>query len=115
MDFCFYYFILIYIKYWSDIMTCYSINEYKLTGFQKSSKKFKKYDAILKNKENGRIVKVGFGDNRYENYADKTGLNLYSRLLHGDKERRRLYRLRHEKDLKDGCYSPGYFAYHYLW
>jgi hypothetical protein len=96
-------------------MVCYSIHEYKLQGFQKSSKQFKKYDAILKNKETGRIVKVGFGDNRYENYADKTGLNLYPNLLHGDKERRRLYRLRHEKDLRQGCYSAGYFAYHYLW
>jgi len=93
----------------------YEMSKYALQGFQKSAKQNKKYDAILKNKETGRIVKVGFGDNRYENYADKTGLNLYSNLLHGDKERRRLYRLRHQKDIKDGIYSPGYFAYYYLW
>lgn len=93
----------------------YEISKYKLVGFQKSTKQFKKYDALLKNKETGRIVKVGFGDNRYENYADKTGLNAYPNLLHRDKERRRLYRMRHQKDLKPGMYSPGYFAWHYLW
>jgi hypothetical protein len=93
----------------------YEMSKYRLTGFEKSNKKNKKYDAILKSKENGKIYKVSFGDNRYENYADKTGLDAYPHLLHGDKERRRLYRMRHEKDIKDGIYSPGFFAWHYLW
>ena len=59
----------------------YEISKYKLTGFQKSTKQFKKYDALLKNKETGRISKVSFGDNRYENYADKTGFTGYHHIL----------------------------------
>jgi len=96
-------------------MVCYLISEYRLQGFEKSLKKNKKYDAILKNKETGKIVKVGFGDYRYEHYMDRTGLGIYSNLDHNDKERRRLYRIRHEKDIKKGCYSAGFFAWHYLW
>jgi len=59
--------------------------------------------------------KVPFGDKRYENYHDLTGLNLYPKLLHRDKHRRKLYRIRHKKDIKPGYYSPGWFSYYILW
>ena len=93
----------------------YSNKVYKLQNFRKSKTKKKKYDAILLNKETGRTVAVPFGDTRYENYHDKTGLNLYPHLLHGDKVRRRAYRARHAKDLRKGFFSPGYFSYCFLW
>ena len=81
----------------------------KLVGYRKSTRKFKKYDAILE--ENGKKVYVPFGDNRYETYQDKTGLGLYK--THGDKERRRLYRLRH--GTPGDKYSPSWFSWTILW
>lgn len=89
----------------------YKKNEYKLLGYRKSKTKNKKYDAILQCKN--KIVKVPFGDSRYSNYHDLTGLNLYTTT--GDKQKRKLYRARHKKDLKEGYYSPGYFSYNVLW
>ena len=96
-------------------MTYYKKIEFKLLGYRKSKTKHKKYDAILENKKTKKIYHVPFGDNRYENYKDKTGLNLYPHLLHGDKKRQIAYRRRHFKDLKDGYYSPGWFSYFILW
>ena len=81
----------------------------KLIGYRKSTRKFKKYDAILKD-DTGKLSYVPFGDNRYESYHDKTGLGLYK--THGDKERRRLYRLRHIEGEK---YSPSWLSWNVLW
>jgi hypothetical protein len=47
------------------------------------------YTAILKNKQTDREVKIHFGDNKMGNYQDKTGLNAYPKLSHGDKQRRK--------------------------
>jgi len=96
-------------------MTYYNKKDYKLIGYEKSNTKNKMYNAILQNKETKKIIKIPFGDKRYENYRDLTGLNLYPQLIHNDKERRRLYRLRHKKDLKKDYYSPGWFSYYILW
>jgi hypothetical protein len=96
-------------------MTYYKKTEYKLLGYRKSKRKYKKYDAILENKTTKKLKYVPFGDNRYENYRDLTGLDLYPHLLHSDNNRRRLYRARHNKDLKKGYYSPGFFSYFVLW
>ena len=41
---------------------------------------------------------VKFGDKRYQHYKDRTYLKLYSHLDHGDKERLRLFHLRHKKN-----------------
>ena len=67
----------------------------------------KKYYA---QQNNGR--KIYFGDVRYGHFKDKMGY--YFVLDHGDKEKRRLYRLRHHKTslIK---YSPSWFAKHLLW
>jgi hypothetical protein len=91
----------------------YAKRSYKLINYEKSNTKHKKYDAILKNKITQKKIRVPFGDNRYENYHDKTGLGLYD--LHGDNKRRARYRKRHKKDLKSGYYSPGWFSYYILW
>ena len=93
----------------------YSKKVFRLQNFRKSKTKKKKYDAILFNKETRKTVIVPFGHTDYENYHDKTGLNLYPHLLHGDKVRRSAYRARHAKDLRKGYFSPGYFSYFYLW
>ena len=97
----------------------YSKVDYKFVRFVKSDRKGKKYKAILKNKQTGREVGVHFGAIKpdgtpYEQYKDSTGLGLYTRYNHNDKQRRKRYHERHKKDnLTD--YTPGYFAYHFLW
>ena len=92
----------------------YNIKEYDLIDIVKSKTKNKMYDAILKSK-NGELAIVPFGDKRFENYWDLTGLNLYPKLNHGDDKRRAKYRKRHQVYLKKGYYSPGFFSYYYLW
>ena len=96
-------------------MTYYNKKDYKLIGFEKSKTKFKMYDGLIQNRKTKKIVRVPFGSTEYQNFQDKTGLNLYPELIHGDKERRRLYRARHIVFLKKGYYSPSYFSWFYLW
>ena len=91
----------------------YNKKDYKLVGFEKSRRKHKKYNAILE--KDGKQVRVPFGDKRYENFHDKTGLNAYPHLIHNDKKRRSLYKKRHKRFLKKGYYSPGYFSMRFLW
>ena len=98
---------------------------YKLVGYRKSKTRNKMYDAILRPRHysskdrhtrgSPRDVVVPFGDKRYGNYQDKTGLNLYPKLIHNDKARRKNFRARHEGYLKKGYYSPSYFSYYVLW
>lgn len=87
---------------------------YKFIRFERSLKPNKKYDAILQNKSTGKIRRVPFGDSRYEQYMDSTGLRLYSHKDHRDPNRRRLYRLRHAGEDKVK-YTPGWFSWFYLW
>ena len=87
--------------------------DYTLLGFQKSNKKYKKYDGIIQNKKDKKIILVPFGDNRYESYGDKTGLNLYT--IHNDTKRRQAYKARHQKFVKKNYYSPGFFSMDMLW
>jgi len=95
-------------------MVYYDMKTHKLFGFQKSETKNKMYDAILIS-DDGDFIGVPFGDKRFETYQDKTSLNLYPDLIHGDEKRRKRYRLRHRVYLKKGYYSPSYFSYYYLW
>ena len=96
-------------------MSYFPKTEFSLKKFQKSNRKNKKYDAVLINKINNKFVNVPFGDSRYEQYKDNTGLKLYSSKDHGDKKRRDSYKSRHSKDVREGYYSPGYFSLNYLW
>ena len=93
----------------------YSMSDWKLLGFKKSQAKNKKYSAILENKTTKKVRTVNFGDIRYQNFHDKTGLNLYPDLLHGDKKRRKSYRSRARVNLRKGFYSPSFFSFYYLW
>ena len=96
-------------------MSYFPYSDYKLKGFEKATSVNKKYNAILVNKATKKIKRIPFGASDYEQYKDTTGMGLYSNKDHNDKKRRQLYRQRHFKDLRDGYYSAGYFAYHYLW
>ena len=96
-------------------MTYYPKSEYKLIGYRKSTRKHKMYDAILKSKLTKKIIYIPFGDNRYENFRDITGLDLYPYLIHNDPKRRKNFRSRHHGYLKKGYWSPGFFSYYKLW
>ena len=74
---------------------------------EKSKVKNKKYAAII----NGK--RINFGDKRYQQYEDKTPLKLYSNLDHHDKERRKRYYERHDKDFPK--YSADWLSKKYLW
>lgn len=89
--------------------------EYTLRGFEKAGSAHKKYNAIIVDKKTGRERRVPFGDSRYEQFRDTTGLGLFTRLDHNDAARRESYRSRHAKDVRPGNYSAGYFAIRYLW
>lgn len=84
-------------------------------------KRTHKYTAILPDGS-----KVHFGHSSYEHYKDSVpvsqGGGIWSHKNHLDKERRRLYRIRHGNMLcKNGIrcidikYSPAWFSYYLLW
>lgn len=58
-----------------------------------------------------RRFRVSFGDQRYEQYEDRTPLKVFSYLNHYDKQRRRLYHARHRGDTS----WAGLLAKKYLW
>ena len=89
------------------------MKEYSLVKFEVSRTKNKMYDAILTSKT--KTVRVPFGDTRYENFKDETGLDAYPQLVHGNDKRRQANRLRHFVYLKPGKFSPGFFSWYYLW
>jgi hypothetical protein len=74
---------------------------------------FKKYKVELYEKGE-KIKTIQFGDKRYEQYKDVTPLKLYSHLNHLDKDRRKRYKIRHEKD-RHTKYTAGWFADKFLW
>lgn len=88
--------------------------DYSFVKFEKSNTKGKKYDAVLYNKKAKQYKIVPFGDVGYSHYEDKTGMGTYSHLNTYNKERRRLYRLRHAGEDKNK-FSSGFFALRFLW
>ena len=100
-------------------MSYYKKSEYDLIGFRKSTNKLKKYDAILENKKNKKIVIVSFGAIKpngipYEQYKDNVPLGLYSDYNHLDDKRRERYLKRHSKDINKP-YSKSWLSKVYLW
>ena len=63
----------------------------------------KKYKAIF-TKPDGKTKTVHFGASGYQDYTQ-----------HHNKDRRTLYRQRHEKDLKGDPLRAGYLSYYVLW
>ena len=64
----------------------------------------KKWEAQFQT-DTGRVRRVSFGDATMQDYTQ-----------HHDPERARLYRARHERDLRTGDPTrPGYLSYYVLW
>ena len=89
-------------------------DQFRLLRFERSRTKNKKYDAIIEDRKTKRTQSVPFGDKRYQQYRDITGLKLYSRLDHGDEERRKNYLARHEKT-RHKKHSASYYSAVFLW
>ena len=89
-------------------------DRFRFIKFQKSKTMNKKYDAIIEDVKTRRKQTVPFGDKRYEQYSDSTGLKLYSRLDHNDEKRRKNYLARHEKT-RHKKWSPSWFSATFLW
>ena len=68
-----------------------------------SDKSEKKYKAIF-TKPDGKTKTIHFGAKGYEDYTQ-----------HHNKDRRVLYRKRHEKDLKGDPMRAGYLSFYILW
>lgn len=89
-------------------------SDYRHVGFRVSFTKFKKYDAILENKQTGKLKYIPFGDTFSKHFKDITGLGYYTYLNHNDPKRRTAFRKRFYEKARF-LYSSAYFAYHYLW
>ena len=87
----------------------------------------KKYTAYVKNKKTKKIRKIHFGDQRYQQYKDRTPLQLYKNKNHGTRKRMQNYYSRHsgtkkrgeaikkEKHKSKGLYTPKILSHIYLW
>ena len=82
------------------------VGTYKGYPIYLSERTNKKYYALV----DGR--KIHFGDTCYTQYFDK--MKQYSHLDNNDRERRRRYKLRHEKDRHEEG-TAGWFADQILW
>lgn len=83
----------------------------KIIEFKPSTKKGKKIDAILEDKD-GKKKTVSFGQKGSTTYANRTGVAVDR--VHGDDKLRKAYLARHKGEDKKK-YSPGYFSIKYLW
>mgnify|MGYP001626544029 CR=1 FL=1 len=88
---------------------------YKINNIYKSPIKHKKYRVVLIHKRSGKVKHMDFGSVFFQQFKDKTPVKLYKHLDHGDNNRRRLYKKRHQIHIRTGYYSPGYFSMRYLW
>jgi len=81
---------------------------------EKSNKQFKKLKATFTNPSTGQKNTIHFGDNRYNHYYDKS--RIWASKDTNDAARRKMYRLRHKKDLDtDEPVTAGILAYRILW
>jgi len=88
---------------------------------------FKKYTAYVQHKKTKRVRKLHFGDKRYQQYKDRTPLQLYRNQNHGTRKRMRNYFSRHsgtknrtkaielEKKNSNRLYTPKLLSHIYLW
>ena len=63
----------------------------RIIKFERSPIKFKKYRAFVKNLKTNKIRHIDFGDNRYQQYKDRTPLKLYKSKNHGNRRRMALF------------------------
>jgi len=96
-----------------------------IVKIEKATAKNKKYSVIVINKITKKKRRINFGDNRYENFKDSTGLGFYSSKNHNDKKRRQDYFSRHsgvrtkksaiKKERLSGKYSAKLLSHMFLW
>jgi hypothetical protein len=89
-------------------------SRFTLKKFRKSKTRHKKYDAIIVDIKTRKEYIIPFGDNRYEQFRDTTGLGIYRQLDHGDRKRRENYLKRHENTRKKK-WSASWFSAVFLW
>ena len=87
----------------------------------------KKYTAFVKNNKTKKVRKIHFGDQRYQQYKDRTNLKLYKHKDHNTRKRMQNYFSRHsgtknrreailkEKKKSKGYYTPKILSHIYLW
>jgi len=87
----------------------------------------KKYTANIQHNTTRKIRKLHFGDQRYQQYKDRTNLKLYAHKNHSERRRLRLYYSRHsgvtsrryairlEKQKSKGLYNAKILSHTYLW
>ena len=71
---------------------------FKLLEILPPTQKGKKYAAHVFIPSTGSTKIVNFGSSSYQQYKDRTPLQLWKHLDHNDKKRRDSYRKRHTKD-----------------
>lgn len=99
----------------------------RIERFEKSPIDGKKYRAYVKNIKTHKKRHIDFGGDDYQQYKDRTGLELYSHKNHGTRKRMRNYFNRHsgtpirskaiekEKIASKGLYNPKILSHEYLW
>lgn len=99
----------------------------RIIRFTRSPIEYKKYRAYLKNTKTKKERHIDFGDNRYQQYKDRTPLKLYKSGNHFDIRRRQRYFTRHsgtpyrekaiqlEKARSDHMYNAKILSHEYLW
>ena len=99
----------------------------RIIMFERSPIKFKKYRAFVKNLKTNKIRHIDFGDNRYQQYKDRTPLKLYKSKNHGNRRRMRNYFNRHsgtpnreraiekERRKSHGIFNAKILSHEYLW
>ena len=98
----------------------------QIIKFERGKQK-KKYKVHLKDKQTKKIRTLSFGHKDYQQFKDRTKLQLYKHLNHGERKRMRNYYSRHsgvktrkagilkEKKKNKGCYTPKLLSHIYLW
>ena len=87
----------------------------------------KKYTAYIQDNKTKRIRKIHFGDRRYQQYKDRTPLQLYKKGNHNTRKRMQNYFSRHsgtknrqeaiKKEIhkSKGKYTAKILSHKYLW
>lgn len=105
------------------------MNELKerVVSITKSTRKGKKYQARVQNRDTKKSRTLHFGGLGYQQYKDRTNIGAYSHLDHGDRKRMVRYYQRHsgvktreegirkEREKSGGLYTPKLLSHIYLW
>jgi hypothetical protein len=99
----------------------------KIVKIIKSPRQFKKYRAYLKNNKTKKERHIDFGDNRYQQYKDRTPLKIYKSGDHNDSKRMGRYfrrhsgttnrskAIQHEKSKSNHMYNAKILSHQFLW